>query len=538
MLLIIIFVCFFSFINCYSQTNTGNYKYILNKKDSLAIDSINKIIKSTQNLLNSYKLELGENKISKILTKKLENKNLNKSQSIVYGKIKAYESIIEKENQELFFINKNGFMRFHIKELEFSPSNFYNLGFFQSNGQYGYTIKAKHNNKILNNVFVFDYISCSDDSVNYVEYVVFFQKNQNNKLKVKSIAKFGCEYPIYEKKYDYFNGYRYLKGLSREWYKNGNIRKEVYFKKAKEIKEGKRQWYKNGKPKFELIDNVEKSWYEDGSLKYLKNDTLYQEWYSNGQLKINKDYYDDGEFWYDAWYDNGQMKEQGYISEGKKSDSYSNWYKNGQKKEMGWYYKGEKIREYSYWYENGNEMKKEYYNMYTDGKSRKDSFHLEWYENGDLKYKWKYKAGKKHGFCQSWLTGDTLDSELNYKHGARDGVCKYYFKGKLSHQLNWEAYQSGYYTDSWRERKQGLRQTWYTVSRDPPYQLRKNEYYLNDKKHGKCQEWYSNGQIKSEIQYSNGIENGIYRIWFSNGELKEEGYYDNGKKDIAIINER
>jgi antitoxin component YwqK of YwqJK toxin-antitoxin module len=49
------------------------------------------------------------------------------------------------------------------------------------------------------------------------------------------------------------------------------------------------------------------------------------------------------------------------------------------------------------------------------------------------------------------------------------------------------------------------------------------------KKHGKCMEWYENGQKESEIEYLNGNENGKAIRWSKNGVKIHELEYKEGK---------
>ena len=42
-------------------------------------------------------------------------------------------------------------------------------------------------------------------------------------------------------------------------------------------------------------------------------------------------------------------------------------------------------------------------------------------------------------------------------------------------------------------------------------------------------EFYSNGQIKSEIGYFENRKHGLYKTWYENGEQKAQGKYQNGK---------
>ena len=42
-------------------------------------------------------------------------------------------------------------------------------------------------------------------------------------------------------------------------------------------------------------------------------------------------------------------------------------------------------------------------------------------------------------------------------------------------------------------------------------------------------EFYSNGQVKSEIGYFEGKKHGLYKTWFENGQQQTQGKYQYGK---------
>ncbi len=57
-------------------------------------------------------------------------------------------------------------------------------------------------------------------------------------------------------------------------------------------------------------------------------------------------------------------------------------------------------------------------------------------------------------------------------------------------------------------------------------------YYINDSvKHGYCQIYYENGNLKDELNYLYGKENGVRKAYFENGKLKYVYNYVNGLKD-------
>ncbi|TBN04788.1 hypothetical protein EYD45_05880 [Hyunsoonleella flava] len=55
--------------------------------------------------------------------------------------------------------------------------------------------------------------------------------------------------------------------------------------------------------------------------------------------------------------------------------------------------------------------------------------------------------------------------------------------------------------------------------------------YLNGKKHGNEQQWYTNGSQLSERFYSEGFKVGVHKSWWSSGNLKFE-YHFNDKGEF------
>ena len=62
----------------------------------------------------------------------------------------------------------------------------------------------------------------------------------------------------------------------------------------------------------------------------------------------------------------------------------------------------------------------------------------------------------------------------------------------------------------------------------PNHYKREEGEYKNNKRHGKWQVWYDNGNLWSEGEYKNGVRNGLARTYYQNGEKRYEGAYKNG----------
>lgn len=59
----------------------------------------------------------------------------------------------------------------------------------------------------------------------------------------------------------------------------------------------------------------------------------------------------------------------------------------------------------------------------------------------------------------------------------------------------------------------------------PNNQLRWRSNYLNNKRHGLCEWWDSDGQLNWRYNYLNGKLTGLCEEWYSNGEQWVKDYH-------------
>lgn len=56
-------------------------------------------------------------------------------------------------------------------------------------------------------------------------------------------------------------------------------------------------------------------------------------------------------------------------------------------------------------------------------------------------------------------------------------------------------------------------------------QILKEEYYKNDKLHGKQIVYFPGGALAEEVNYVNGLKEGVYKVFLENGIIAEESYF-------------
>ena len=106
----------------------------------------------------------------------------------------------------------------------------------------------------------------------------------------------------YREEREYKNGKR--NGLTKKWYKNGQLRSETNYKDGE--KDGiHKVWYENGQLEWEgnykdgQYEGLWKAWWKNGQLelevnyKYGLKDGLCKNWYENGQLGYERNYKSD-----------------------------------------------------------------------------------------------------------------------------------------------------------------------------------------------------------------------------------------------------
>ena len=70
--------------------------------------------------------------------------------------------------------------------------------------------------------------------------------------------------------------------------------------------------------------------------------------------------------------------------------------------------------------------------------------------------------------------------------------------------------------------RHGTCQSWYDDG-----QLKERFEYVNSNRHGTYQSWHTNGHLLEQCEYMNGNRHGTYQCWYNNGHLLEQYEYVN-----------
>ena len=174
----------------------------------------------------------------------------------------------------------------------------------------------------------------------------------------------------------------------REYYKNGNIDREVNYKDGK--KEGKwTTYYENG----QIYEEVN---YKDG-----KEDGKWTGYYENGQIRLERNYkYGKKEGKWTGYYENGQIWNEGNHKDGKLDGKVTGYYENGQ-------IRGER--------------------NYKDGK-----YNGKWtmyHENGQIEEEVNYKDGKAEGLSKYYYHNlrvhfPNQPNKIKYRYKCENGLLQ------------------------------------------------------------------------------------------------------------------
>jgi antitoxin component YwqK of YwqJK toxin-antitoxin module len=155
---------------------------------------------------------------------------------------------------------------------------------------------------------------------------------------------------------------------------------------------------------------------------------------------------------------------------------------------------------------------------YLNAKTTKDSLKtniecIEYYENGQILSKGKYKEGKKIGKWSEFYENGSTNLINHFDNDSLDGeFVKYYEDGQVSQQ---GTYRKGKRIGDWKEYD-----TNGNVDMEGNFSNGQVFYYYDRNKEQK---------IKEVQNYTDGKLNGVDIKYYSNGEIEEKTFYKEGK---------
>lgn len=370
-------------------------------------------------------------------------------------------------------------------------------------------------------------------------------------------------------------------GTYREWYPNGQLKKDLKFSRGEfdgEQKEyypngalfctagyrhGIRQrlhqeWFQNGQLKRQigfkdgLKEGVESSWSQKGvkllscPWKYGKREGIVQEWNEAGKL-IAKKVFAKGESdgLQKEWYDNGQLKTAIEYKKGILSGSWKEWFANGSIKLERFFKDGQPVGEWTDYYEGtGLDIKGPIAakRSYKDGKS--DGEQVGYYSNGQVSMILHFANGKLTGKKQMWsqsgvklLESNYVEDRLEgpyYEHLDSGGEIYAHYHNNLLQGL----YQKFYPEDpvlgrvkAWEGTyNQGLLEGETSQFNDKGSKV-VSTFFKAGKKTGTASVYLPDGRLLAATEYQDDHKQGLERDYYPNGKVKRTVSWINGKKD-------
>lgn len=207
------------------------------------------------------------------------------------------------------------------------------------------------------------------------------------------------------------------------------------------------------------------------------------EWYDNGQLKTNHHYVNgkyDGE--QTEFFSNGQIKVHSFYKDQQRDGTHEEWYENGKLCTRIQYSNGIKNGPAVRFFEDGTQQFDEFF-----VNDKHDKVQKEWHSNGNLKFQGAFAEGKKEGNHQQWDGRGVLTVDANYKADLPHGCIITYFDA------------------------------------NQPLEV---VNFKEGKRHGKAEEHYQNGKLKTSAFYKEDKLDGEVKGWYEDGSLRLVKYYD------------
>lgn len=153
-----------------------------------------------------------------------------------------------------------------------------------------------------------------------------------------------------------------------------------------------------------------------------------------------------------------------------------------------------------------------------------DGEFLEYFANGQLKVKGKFKNNKIYG---NWIIynskGDVIYQESFFDNGENNFENKYSQLEKF-YEINLYEYTHG----SLGNNHDSLNTQYY-----PDKQLRRKAYFDEDGSLFQVKSWHENGKLSEEENYKDGFPVGVWKFWAQDGKLIQTNKYIN--KDTTNI---
>jgi antitoxin component YwqK of YwqJK toxin-antitoxin module len=224
-----------------------------------------------------------------------------------------------------------------------------------------------------------------------------------------------------------------------------------------------------------------------------------------------------------TWPDGTPKMRETLNRKGFRSGECTYWYENGQMRLREFYEAGRRSGTCEAWFEDGTPQYVRSYVVRGRGNgglgieaiSVRDGRWTEYYYNGQPMKEEDYSNGVLQGVVRMWYEDGRLQEEKTMEDKFENGPYKHYYEDGSTSQLG--QYEKGEKTGVW--------QTWY-----PNGQLAYRELYASDKHvDGPWTGKHANGADSLIGTYRNGLKEGIWVATYPNGQMKSKVLYRSGE---------
>lgn len=144
------------------------------------------------------------------------------------------------------------------------------------------------------------------------------------------------------------------------------------------------------------------------------------------------------------------------------------------------------------------------------------------YPNGNHRSIQHFSAGRKHGLFRTFWKDGSLRREFFYKHNKKDGAWKWWKRtGKKVWLFKQKSFKENLKDGPWLE--------WYSETKQ-----RFIRHYKHNKKHGIWMLYDREGHRVQEEGYHQGLKNGTFRKWDRQHRLRKEVFYVLNREMLSI----
>lgn len=144
--------------------------------------------------------------------------------------------------------------------------------------------------------------------------------------------------------------------------------------------------------------------------------------------------------------------------------------------------------------------------------------HIEYYENGQIKYYVKLKNGKRNGIATKYDQNGSVIQTSSWQDGFKEGLTVTYYTNGSKHQI--------------ANFKRNIQTGWY-YKYDSTGVLLEESFFENGLINGESKTFFQNGQLLAKANLLNDTLQGNYYQYFEDGNLQLFRVYQKGEVEYS-----